>query len=744
MLKFQKIRILLTCISLFTFAQLYAQNYLIIAHVKDVNTHQEIQAVNVFIEGGKKGTITNKDGQFKLELGLQYMEMNVIFQHIGYHPLSIPAMKLRKMNVIYLQPRVIPLQGVEIEGTSETDRIKLDIPQTIQVIDSKSFAIRGYIDAGDLLKTDHSVQVNEDISGRKTVAIRGGNSDEVVVLYNGIKLNSSLDNVFDMALIDLRDVEKVEVIKGSNTALYGPEAFSGVVNIIPKVDFDYNIRFQQQLGTYRAGNWGLHLYEKLGKLSTYYSIKRGGLERILEDGVLNNMATHHTGNLSYAFSPDKKLDAMFVNTNLDYDRTGTFLDYDSTRNFREDVASINSLGSLHYNGDLSILSGLDISASYKELEKDQKLRNGIDESVRDIFDQSYYFNFHKNQHVKAVDFLLGYQLQYSNLDYRKDSDFYQFKRLQQGVIAIAKSDDDPGSEFFKNVRLNLSTRYDMIEDEQNLTGASVLQNPALVENGKNKWQEATAKFAMNLYGYNDELVVDSYISFGANVKFPTVIQQISTPNESAQEATAPTLEPEKNRSLEMSATVTRDLGNLVNVSGWQANFSYFQNFYDNKFRMLTPPFSRVPVYDNVKTASIKGLEGAMTVYLLGKKISAEYGVSTYCISEKYSFIFKSDFKQTINLTLDHYGYSLHLHWFKENEQIAWLPGNQNNASREIFTQVELPPFDNIDVHLSKKFAFKKLKLFFNVSGRNLLNDGTILQGIAIRDKRYYFTFGSQY
>ncbi len=739
MLKFKNYYLIALCLPILLPQTILPQNYLVIAHVKNVNTHQEIAAVNVFIEGENKGTTTNKNGHFRLELGLQHMEKDVVFRHIGYHPLKVPAVKLRKMKVVYLSPRVIPLQGVEIEGISETDRIKLDIPQTIQVIDAKSFEIRGYIDAGDLLKTDHSIQVNEDISGRKTVAIRGGNSDEVVVLYNGIKLNSSLDNIFDMALIDLRDVEKIEVIKGSNTALYGPEAFSGVVNIIPKVDFDYNIRFQQQLGTYRAANWGLHLHEKLGKLSSYYSIKRGGLERKLNDGVLDNLATHQTANLNYSFLPDKQLNVMFVRTDLKYARTGTF---------EENVESINTLGSLHFNGDLGFMRGLDLSASYKELQEDQKLQVALDEFARDFFDRSYYLNLQKSQHVKSLDFLLGYQLQHSSLDYRKDADFYQFNRLQQGIIAIAKSDDDPGSEFFKNVRLNLSLRYDMIDDERNGDTPELIpettNDGSGQTNGNNQWQEATLKFAMNLYGYDDEFVVDSYISFGANVKFPSLIQQISTPNAFSRQATAPSLQPEKNRSLEMSTTVTRDLGNNSNVSGWQVNFSYFQNYYDNKFRTLTPPFSRVPVYDNVKTASIKGLEGAATVFLFGKKLSAEYGLSKYFISEKSSFPFKSDFKQTINFTIDHDGYSLQFYWFKENEQVAWLAGNQNSSSRDIFTKVELPSFKNFDVHLSKIFAIKKLKFFFNISGRNLLNDDTLLQGIAIRDKRYYFTFGTQY
>ena len=122
------------------------------------------------------------------------------------------------------------------------------------MLESKTFEIRGFIDAGDLLKTEHSIQVEEDLSGKKTVSIRGGNPDEIVVMYNGVKLNRAYDNTFDLSLIDLEDIDRFEIIKGSNTALYGPEAFSGVINIVPKTQYDYHVRFQQRLGTYQSGN----------------------------------------------------------------------------------------------------------------------------------------------------------------------------------------------------------------------------------------------------------------------------------------------------------------------------------------------------------------------------------------------------------------------------------------------------------------------------------------------------------
>ena len=115
-------------------------------------------------------------------------------------------------------------------------------------------------------------------------------------------------------------------------------------------------------------------------------------------------------------------------------------------------------------------------------------------------------------------------------------------------------------------------------------------------------------------------------------------------------------------------------------------------------------------------------------------------ISKYFISEKAAFPFKSDYKHTFNLIVDHAGYSFQVHLFKEGEQVGWIRDMGSG-----FVEISLPEYTNMDVHISKMFNIGKLKFFANASGRNLLKDDEILlQGLAIRDRRYYFTVGTQY
>jgi hypothetical protein len=89
--------------------------------------------------------------------------------------------------------------------------------------------------------------------------------------------------------------------------------------------------------------------------------------------------------------------------------------------------------------------------------------------------------------------------------------------------------------------------------------------------------------------------------------------------------------------------------------------------------------------------------------------------------------------------LEHAGYSMNLFWFHESDQIAWVRGAEG-----AFWEIELPGYSNVDLHMSKQFEWRKMKFFINFSGRNLLDDETELEGIAIRDRRLYLTFGAQY
>jgi len=737
--------IFITMLSLlFGYGLLNAQPLKIEGKVLDINTHHAIAHVNIFIKGTQQGTISDFAGRFSLTVSRVDSTMTLIFRHINYHQKSVALKSIRSPQNFYLQPRVIPLPEVAVEARAEKLEIEKDLPQAIHLIKSENFDIRGYVDAGDLLRTEQSVQVQEELSGKKTVSIRGGNPDDVAVLYNGIKINSEYDYSFNFSMVDLEDVDRFEVIKGGNTALYGAEAFSGVINIVPKVQKDYHIRFNQRIGSYDSGNWGLHLYHNYKNLHASYQVRQGAARRMFADAIdasdyLKNSSTHHTANLVYNFSEPyaavaaNTLRAMFIRSDLAY------------HNYRdnESFANRNQLAALQYSGDIYLLKNLNLSLSRQWLDEKLFLSSSVDGIDREVDTRSLNLHAEKTFSLKGIEFLGAYQFENSELDLI-DTRFNMpnqppvisragIQRTRQGLTSVIKLDAPSGSEAVKTVNFDLSYRYDVAHDE--MEDLYLINFDPYDVVGKD-WRASMLKFAALFSGYRTNYAFDVFMNFGSNVKFPSLSQLVSY---FFYRQIRLDLEPEQNRGIEIGLTLKRDLSRNPVIYGWQFTANYLNNHYTNKLRpnyLVGIPFA---YYDNVPDARISGFELNSQIYFLKKKVTAMLGLSRYSITEKSAFPFKSEFKQTATLKIDHAGYAFQVYWFHEGEQVAWIhqPGTMS-------LEVILPGYANVDLHLSKTVSVGKLKLFGNISLRNLLNDEFELQGLALRDRRYYLTAGVQY
>ncbi|MFZ5862853.1 MAG: TonB-dependent receptor plug domain-containing protein [Nitrospirota bacterium] len=70
--------------------------------------------------------------------------------------------------------------------------------------------------------------------GQTSLFLRGGNSNHVLVVIDGVKVNSPTTGAFDLANLTVDQIERIEVLRGAQSPLYGSEATAGVVNIITK------------------------------------------------------------------------------------------------------------------------------------------------------------------------------------------------------------------------------------------------------------------------------------------------------------------------------------------------------------------------------------------------------------------------------------------------------------------------------------------------------------------------------
>jgi vitamin B12 transporter len=107
---------------------------------------------------------------------------------------------------------------------------------SVTVVPEEAMRVQEYREVEQVLRTIPGVQVETSGSPGKlsTIRIRGANPTQVQVLIDGVRVKSLTSGDFDFADLTLDDIDRIEVLRGPQSTLYGADAIGGVVHIITK------------------------------------------------------------------------------------------------------------------------------------------------------------------------------------------------------------------------------------------------------------------------------------------------------------------------------------------------------------------------------------------------------------------------------------------------------------------------------------------------------------------------------
>lgn len=127
-----------------------------------------------------------------------------------------------------LEPIVVTATRMEEKASEQAS--------AVSVVSREEIDVTSPVVAGDALQTIPGVVVQRagTPGNRENVKIRGGLSEHTLVMIDGFKVNSPTLGTFDIGSLSLDDFDRVEVVRGAQSALYGSNAMSGVVNFIPR------------------------------------------------------------------------------------------------------------------------------------------------------------------------------------------------------------------------------------------------------------------------------------------------------------------------------------------------------------------------------------------------------------------------------------------------------------------------------------------------------------------------------
>lgn len=264
---------------------------------------------------------------------------------------------------------------------------------------------------------------NSNLGTNMTAGIRGGSSGNLLVLINGVPVNdpSVNDNYFDLNFISAEQVERVEVLKGGQSTLYGSDAVTGVINIITRKPGTTGTHydFSAAAGSYGTlkGTAGIRQNAGKSQLSLQYGIvtTKGfssaydstGAKDYDKDGFIEHNVT---GSWQYTLGRRLKANLFGQYTWYKTDIDGTAFSDD--KDFTVTTDNLSAGGGLGYE-----LPGGNIQFNYRYNDVSRLyLDDSLDKSsyVRaDYQGRTHYLELYGNNKWKNIELLAG-------IDYRRN------------------------------------------------------------------------------------------------------------------------------------------------------------------------------------------------------------------------------------------------------------------------------------------------------------------------------------
>lgn len=167
-------------------------------------------------------------------------------------------------------------RGTVVVTATRTERLLEEVPLSIDVVTSEEMRRQPARTLADHLKDIPGVSVSDgSIGGLARVNIRGEGGARVLVLVDGVRISEQKSMDGAQLLVDPAAIERVEIVKGPGSVLYGSEAIGGVVNIITKKGGEKPLEGSAFL-TYDGSNNGLTPYLALAGRQNGFSWRLSG------------------------------------------------------------------------------------------------------------------------------------------------------------------------------------------------------------------------------------------------------------------------------------------------------------------------------------------------------------------------------------------------------------------------------------------------------------------------------------
>lgn len=477
----------------------------IFGHVLDQGTGQHLQFVNVVVKGTNYGTSTDESGHYYLTnipLGRQVIEASCI----GYKTMELEV-TIQKGKTIELNFEIEPRSEMMKDVVVSSNRIEINRKESATVVNVLTPRALERVNANNLaeglnFKPGLRVENTCQNCGTNQVRINGLEGKYSQILIDSRPVFSALAGVYGLEQIPVSMIDRIEVIRGSGSALFGSNAIGGVVNIITREPVKNGMEISHTAKLIDGESWdnmstmnasfvtsdfraGANIFGT-SHIRQGYDRDGDGFTELGKQKAMN-IGTH----AYYKFNPRSKLTAEYHNL-YEFRRGGDSID------LQPHLCQVAEQAEHHiYGGGLT----------YAYLSKNERFRFSAYSSLQSIDRDTYYgTEYDLNAYGSSTDFssVLGTHAS------------YHFNRLLfMPSILMA------GVEWATNHLVDEQPAYNRKLDQQADIASAFLQN---------EWKNARFNFLVGLRVDKHSLMNDPVFSPRANIRWeiiPSLTSRVS-------------------------------------------------------------------------------------------------------------------------------------------------------------------------------------------------------------------------
>jgi len=492
--------------------------------------------------------------------------------------IPLPSHAEERPDIVRIEPVVITASKIEEPLNSTSAPVEVIGREDIE--DKQSERI------DEALRGVSGVKINSygGIDPLAWILIRGNDNDHTLVLIDGVEINTPYDNTAKLGSIQTNNIERIEVLKGSHSALYGSEAIGGVINIITREKEETDV-------SVKAGNY------ETTRGSLFYAGKKGDMPYSLGYSRSDSKGSIYTGAFSGNTSSGKI--KFFIG------------DYSTVQ--------FNSFYWDHEKTGGELCCELDNESNYRFTLPDKSINREYDWINSIQFKQYFSERF-------------DYRFQYSRYDFNNTWNLSGDSRFPYPINLDSRNSGSRDTFEIQNnlyfydadtLTIGLQYRGERVSTYEFSNSDSTGQSTAKEQSSVNSFRDSRAIYIQNIFNYKDRFVfsagarIEEGLGFGneviprasASYLFPSTntkikgaygkgikaasIRQLYDPIAGNRD-----LKPERSESYEVSLE--------QEINKFKFEWTYFNNYLNELIEWRDTPAT--PKYINIGKAWIKGFE----------------------------------------------------------------------------------------------------------------------------------------